>query len=107
LTLGIALKPVTKDLGEEKERLLQRQHKRMGVEERKERKILRVWEGEGGGLTRRNVRRIMLVEEGGKERGGTLKLLTTRAFDGLCQASFWLSRNLSLHLQWLHRVLPL
>jgi hypothetical protein len=67
--LGIALKPITKDVREEKKRLFQRQHKRLDVEERKERKILRVWEGEGGGLTRRNVRRIMLVEEGEKEEG--------------------------------------
>ena len=67
--MGIALKPITKDLREEKGRIFQRQRKRMDVEERKERKILRVWEGEGGGLTRRNVRRIMLVEERGKEEG--------------------------------------
>jgi hypothetical protein len=60
---------MTKEVGEEKKRLFQRQHKRLDVEERKERKILRFWEGEGGGLTRRNVRRIMLIEEGEKEEG--------------------------------------
>ena len=35
LTLGIALKPITKDLVEGKKRLFQRQHKRLDVEERK------------------------------------------------------------------------